>query len=62
MTHPLLKIIEIKDSITDFQRALYQMFVARECLHKGMYALFYVAISKRLYEELVRLQHLDNFS
>lgn len=48
MLHPLLKVIEVKDYIPDLQRALYQLLVARECLHKDTYALFYIAISQKL--------------
>ena len=65
MSRPLLKIIEVKaNDKTDLQRALYQLIAARESMmkkQKGMYALFSVAISQYLYDELIRTDELDIF-
>jgi CRISPR/Cas system-associated exonuclease Cas4 (RecB family) len=61
MYHPLLILIEVKDDVKDLQRALYQILVARHCLHKDMCAYFYVALSQKLYEKLIRLDQMDIF-
>ena len=64
-SHPLLKIIEVKTKDKkDLQRALYQLLAARESIAKppkDMYALFFVAISQRLYDKLIRTNELDLF-
>jgi len=61
-THPRLIIIEIKNSVDDLQRALFQLLAARACLSRknlDMYAFFFTAISKKVYEKLHELAHLD---
>jgi hypothetical protein len=47
MSHPLLKLIEVKDRLTYLQSSTLSTYVTRECFHKDMYALFYAAISHK---------------